>query len=75
MRKKSGVRGKDHGSCKLTEAQVKDIFERADTTRHKILAWEYNIHPATVSGIKRGCRWRHLNLKNMSEDGMPPSTP
>lgn len=75
MKKKSGVRGEDHGNCKLTEAQVRDIFVRADTTRYKILAREYNIHIHTVSGIRGGLRWRHLNLRNMSKDGAPPSTP
>lgn len=75
MKKKSGARGEDHGSCKLTESQVRDIFARADTTRHKILAREYNVHPTTISGIRGGFRWRHLNLRNMSKDGTPPLTP
>lgn len=75
MKKKSGARGEAHGSCKLTESQVRDIFARADTTRHKILAREYNIHPTTVTNIKGGLSWRHLNLMNMSKDGTPPLTP
>jgi hypothetical protein len=70
MKKKRGARGEAHFNSKLTEEQVKDIFARADTTRHKILAREYNIHPTTVAGIRGGLRWRHLNLKNTKEDGM-----
>lgn len=72
MRKKSGNEGEDHGMSRLTRWQVKDIFERAHTERHKTLAKEYNIHPNTVTNIKGGLRWKHLNLKTMKKGGMTP---
>jgi hypothetical protein len=75
MKRKSGVEGERHGMSRLTRWQVKDIFERAHTERHKVLAKEYNIHPTTVTNIKGGLSWRHLNLRNMSKDGTPPLTP
>jgi hypothetical protein len=73
VRKKPGNEGEAHGSAKLTTWQVKDIFERADYEPHKKLAREYNIHPHTVSNIRGGRRWKHLNLKNMSKGGTTPS--
>lgn len=66
--KKSGVRGEDHGSAKLTRWQVKDIFERADYEPHKVIAREYKIHPHTVSNIRCGMRWKHLNLSQTDGD-------
>lgn len=57
---KSGVRGEDHPSCRLTEAQVREIRDRAKTERHKVLAREFNLHPSTITKIKSGLRWGHL---------------
>lgn len=74
MKKKSGNNGEAHGMSRLNKWQVKDIFERADYEPHKVLAKEYKIHPHTVTNIKGGRRWKHLNLKNMKKDGMTPST-
>lgn len=73
MKKLSGVRGEDHGNCRLTEKKVREIFIRAHTERHKILAREYNVHPTTITNIKGGLRWKHLNLKTTNRDGTPPS--
>ena len=57
---KSGVRGEDHPNCRLTEAHVREIRERAKTERHKVLAREFNVHPSTITKIKGGLRWGHL---------------
>jgi hypothetical protein len=60
MSKKSGVRGEAHPHSKLTGAQVREIRERAKTEPHKVLAWEYGVHPATITKIKGRLRWGHL---------------
>lgn len=64
MKRKSGVEGERHGSSKLTEADVRVIFERSHIERHKVLAREYNVHPTTITNIKGGLRWKHLKLRN-----------
>lgn len=74
MKKKTGAEGEKHGMARLTRWQVKDIFDRADYEPHKLLAREYKIHPHTVTNIRGGLRWKHLNLRNMSKDSKTLST-
>jgi len=68
MNKRTGARGERHGNNKLTEDQVRDIFSRADLTRHKVLAREYGVHPTTITNIRCGQRWKHLKLKEDNDE-------
>lgn len=64
MKKNRGVRGALHHNSQLSEAEVRDIFARGATEPYKVIANEYGIHHHTVSNIRNGFRWKHLNLKN-----------
>lgn len=52
-------RGERNGISKLTAQQVLAI--RADHRRQVAIAADYGIRQTTVSEIKRGNRWRHLD--------------
>lgn len=54
---KTGARGENHRSHKLTWEQVKII--RADTRLQRIIALEYNVTSAAISCIKRNKTWRN----------------
>lgn len=45
-------------NAKLTEVQVLAI--RIDPRPHRVVAFEYSVHPKTVSAIKRRLKWKHL---------------
>lgn len=65
--KKSGVRGENHGSCKLSESQIREIFHRAHSEPHRKLAKAFGVHTSTITNIKGGRRWRHLNLRHAKQ--------
>lgn len=46
---------------KLKESQVIDIYKSNLT--HQELGDKYGVNRATITKIKNGTRWRHLNLK------------
>jgi hypothetical protein len=50
--------GDAHGSAKLTEAQVRAIL--VDKTATGVLAAQYNVGKATISMIRHGKRWKHV---------------
>lgn len=52
-------RGERCGSAKLTEQQVRAI--REDTRIQRLIALDYGIRANTVSRIKSGARWSHLD--------------
>lgn len=57
-------------SKKLTENSVKEIFKRATNgENHNLLASEYGVSQATVSRIKLGDSWKHLNLNRGNRNG------
>ena len=53
-------RGENSGRAKLSETQALDII--ADKRSAKILAGEYGVRPDTITAIKRGASWRHLQI-------------
>jgi len=58
-----GVRGEQHGNCKLKSWQIRQIFKRAnDGEKQEALANEFGINQRTISAIKLGKRWKHLGL-------------
>lgn len=59
---KNPRRGSDAPQSKLTEAQVREIF--LATGPQKQIAARYGIVQQTVSDIKLGRRWRHLERDN-----------
>jgi len=59
-----GTRGVQHPNCKLTERTVREIFRRANNGEKQVaLAAEFKVGQQIISAIKRGERWRHLNLR------------
>lgn len=52
--------GEKNGGSKLTEEEVKQIFY--DNRKYRIIADEMCVDRKTIYNIKRGKRWRHLNL-------------
>ena len=53
--------GTENGRAKLTDEQVKEIHERANSgEKGRALAAEYGISTSVVSKIKRGQQWTHL---------------
>jgi len=54
-------KGEDNSHVKLTEVNVREIFQRANRgERQDMIAEEFHIHPAHVSSIKLQKTWRHL---------------
>lgn len=54
-------RGEQHGSCKLTEADVREILRRhAGGSSIYALAKEYKVNQGTIRAIVRGATWAHL---------------
>lgn len=65
-----GMRGVQHTNCKLTENKVREIFRRARNGEKQVaLAAEFRVGQQTISAIKRGDRWRHLELRVEKELG------
>jgi hypothetical protein len=50
---------------------VKEIFRRVHNGEKQIaLAAEFNVNQSTISAIKLGIRWKHLNLmKDETNEG------
>ena len=57
--------GGDIKSSKLTESQVRDIFQ--DERGCTVIAREYDISKKLVYNIKGGKTWKHLHLKKGDE--------
>ncbi len=56
-------RGENHKRSKVTESDVRDIFNRlAAGEKERPLAREYGLSKAAVHFIKTGQNWAHLNL-------------
>lgn len=59
-----GTRGMDHHNRKLSVAQVRQIYKRANEgEKQEALAIEFGINQRTVSAIKLKKRWKCLNLE------------
>lgn len=57
----NNLRAKINGSAKLTEAQVIEIYRRANNGERNIdLGKEFNIHPDQVGRIKNKKSWKKL---------------
>jgi hypothetical protein len=55
-------KGDANPRAKLTDDQVRTIKQRlAEGSQNKVLAAEYGINCATISGIKHGKNWSHVN--------------
>lgn len=55
--------GENHYNRKLTNQKVKEIYRRVHNGEKQIaLALEFNVNQSTISAIKLGVRWKHLNL-------------
>lgn len=56
-----GRRGEKSANAKLTNEQVAEIKAKIrEGGRTSILAAEYGVAPQTISGIKRGDKWTHI---------------
>ena len=52
---------RNHSGCKLSVAKVREIKRRlADGEMCKAIAPDYDVHPATISDIKQGRKWREV---------------
>lgn len=58
-------RGEKHHAAKLTEMQALDIL--VSTLKGKDLALMYGVSPATISDIKTGRKWGHLQANMRAE--------
>jgi hypothetical protein len=56
--------GETHGRTRLTEVQAVEILEATGT--QESIAARYGITRQSVSDIRRGARWRHLDHKRPS---------
>jgi hypothetical protein len=54
------IRGEDAKNCKLTSAEVAEIYSRCATEGISALGREYGISHSTVSDIKHGRSWTHV---------------
>lgn len=55
------AQGVKHHFAKLTEADVRDIRDRAKVWgMGRALAKEYGVSTAVISAVKRGQRWAHV---------------
>jgi hypothetical protein len=57
--RKSGYKGASNGRAVLTERQARII--KKSNELNKVLAVKYGVHSDTISDIKRGKTWRHLD--------------
>jgi len=61
--------GENHYNRKLTNRKVQDIYRRVHNGEKQIaLAAEFNVNQSTISAIKLGARWKHLNLRKDKPD-------
>jgi len=51
-------KGESHGMSRLTEKQVREILRLEES--HQALADRYNVSLPTISGIKHGKNWNHI---------------
>ena len=58
---KMGRFGENHNCSKLTEKDVLEILSSSGSCR--ALAKQYGVTPATISYIKTGKKWKHLNKR------------
>lgn len=58
------ARGERNGRCKLTEDQVRDIYQSVILRgeKHRIIAARYGIAPCYISFIARRLVWKHLDF-------------
>lgn len=56
-------RGESHGMHKLTEEQAKEIIR--DTRYMREIAADYGVSIMTISDIKRGHSWQHLDRSDL----------
>lgn len=54
------ARGELNGHSKFTESDAKWIILSSDTNQQ--LASKYKVHPCTISRIRNGKRWKHLEV-------------
>lgn len=56
------AKGEQNGRCKITESIAKEIKEKANSGKYKLinLTKEYNVSPTLISEIKRGVKWSHI---------------
>ncbi len=66
MRKWRITKGEDVNTAKLTEAQVREIFDMPGT--HTELGRRFGIHSSNVMKIKKGRNWKHLNLTRKANE-------
>lgn len=63
-----GTRGMAHHNRKLSIAQVRQIYKRAnDGEKQEALAMEFKVNQRTISAIKLKKRWKCLNLEGDNE--------
>ena len=65
-RRREDLRGEDHGMAILTETEVREIKRALAAGYHGIgvaLARQYGVSPLTISAIKTGRIWKHINRK------------
>ncbi len=63
IRKGRNSRGEKHPISKLTETQVREIFELCKTTNnYRQIARDFGVSDPTIHKIKNGKRWKHLKL-------------
>lgn len=62
VNKNRAARGETHGRGRLSERQAIEILEAAGP--HKEIASRFDVSAATVSDIKRGHRWSHLQRQS-----------
>lgn len=59
----SNYSGENNGKSKLTLLEVIEIKKLINNKiKLKDIAKQFNVHPNTISEIKRGIKWKHVNL-------------
>lgn len=59
----SDYKGEKNGRAKLTNNQIKEIKKLINNKiKLKDIALQFNVHPNTISEIKRNKKWKHINL-------------
>lgn len=55
------ARGENQGLSKLNNSQVR-VIKRINDMQYKEIAKIFNVHPSTISYIKRGITWKHIQI-------------
>lgn len=67
MSKGRQAKGSKHGTAKLTEEDVLEIRRLLTSNiTPKVVAKQYGVCRATISGIKRGYKWKHVKGEKMN---------